>query len=235
MVDATDASRLDGHARIDPAAMHGNRWPALYGGFLFDLAYRACALATSRRLQVLELHFLRAVRRADVSERDGLTLAWRVSRDAGREATVELGDPAAPLVYGVAVLDDRPDTPLVAKPEGARLVLPAHDADWRAGLIKGRCLELPGSLPAIADTLLAKAMSTVRGDDCPDDEDEHYLVRTLSYWWIEPVDDALATFEARVIQRGRRMALAVGTLAVDGHLVGRTTGTVAIQRVARKT
>ena len=70
-------------------------------------------------------------------------------------------------------------------------------------------------------------MSTVRGDNCPDDLHEHFLVRTVTYFWVEPVDDALAEFEARVVQRGKRMALAVGTFTVEGRVVGRTTGTVA--------
>jgi hypothetical protein len=204
---------------------------------------------------------LRAVRRQDVHERDGLTLAWRVAigelgDEAGKQAaearaaggplprflTVELGAEEKPIAYGVAVFaTDDPTTrsgstnanPSSRAPDshqGAKhLVLPAHDSNWSAGEIRGRCLELPGSLPAIADTVLAKAMATVRGDDCPPDMDEHYLVRTLSYWWVEPVDDAMATFEARVIQRGRSMALAVGTLSVDGRVVGRTAGTIALQ------
>ena len=263
VLDARDEHSARGHALIDPAAMHGNRWPALYGGFLFDLAYRACALAVGGRPVSLELHFLRAVRRADVLERDGLTLEWRVAIGARGEGasrqtapahgadstalralTVELGDAGKPIAYGIAVFaaaaDDRaprsgapPSSARAAATAPKRLVLPAHDSNWSPGVIRGRCLELPGSLPAIADTLLAKAMSTVRGDDCPPEMDEHYLVRTLSYWWVEPVDDALATFEARVIQRGRRMALAVGTLSVDGRVVGRTAGTVALQQTRK--
>jgi len=112
------------------------------------------------------------------------------------------------------------------------LVLPAHDPGWQPGRIRGRCLTLPGSLPGIADTLVAKAMATVRGDGCTEDTDEHFLVRTLSYVWLAPIDDGLAKFEARVVQRGRRMALATGELTLDGRAVGRTAGTVVIQRVS---
>ena len=239
------ASGARGHGLVESAAMHGNRWPALFGGFLFDLAYKAAACAVSGRPLSLELHFLRAIRRADVPETGGLKLAWRASRAAPGAAidnvptvvTVELGEEGAPIAYGTALFDAHPAAATTTAPpqraSGTRLVLPAHDADWQPGIIRGRCLELPGSLPAIADTLLAKAMSTVRGDGCSADTDEHFLVRTLSYWWIEPLDDALATFEARVVQRGRRMGLAVGTLHADGRTVGRTTGTVAVQQVKR--
>jgi hypothetical protein len=238
VVAARDARGVRGHAHVEPAALYGNRWPALYGGFLFDLAYRAAALTVGGRAVSLELHFLRAVRRADVPERDGLQLEWRVAAGDARGPAetsvlgVELGPAGAPLAWGIAVFDSRDATPRSSPP--SRLILPAHDADWQPGTIRGRCLELPGSLPAIADTLLAKAMATVRGDECPADAEEHFLVRTLSYWWIAPVDDALASFEARVVQRGRRMALAVGTLAVGGRVVGRTAGTVAIRQVRRE-
>ena len=111
--------------------------------------------------------------------------------------------------------------------------MPCHDADWTAGSVRGRCLEAPGSFAAIADTLVAKAMATVRGDAGPQDADEHFLVRTLSYQWLQPVDDGLATYEARVVQRGRRMALAVGELALAGEPVGRAAGTVVMQHVSR--
>ena len=232
VVDARDDRGVRGHARVEPAALYGNRWPALYGGFLFDLAHRAAALAVDGRAVSLELHFLRAVRRTDVSERDGLELDWRIAWGETGVLTLELGAASAPIAWGIAVLDPRDATSRPTPPR--RLILPAHDADWKAGAIRGRCLELPGSLPAISDTLLAKAMATVRGDECPAEMDEHFLVRTLSYGWIAPVDDALASFEARVVQRGRRMALAVGTLAVDGRVVGRTAGTVAIQQVRRE-
>jgi hypothetical protein len=77
-------------------------------------------------------------------------------------------------------------------------------------------------------------MATVRGDGCTNDVDEHFLVRTLSYVWLAQIDDGLAEFEARVVQRGRRMALAAGQLTIDGKPVGRTTGTVVIQQVPRR-
>ena len=92
-LDARADHGTRGHALVEPAAMYGNRWPALYGGFLFDLAYRACALALpALRPLSLELHLLRAVRRADVSERDGLSLAWRVAFSDGVAAP-----PATPI------------------------------------------------------------------------------------------------------------------------------------------
>lgn len=231
-----------GHAVIDPAAIHGNRWPALYGGFLFDLADRIGRCAAPGALPLtLEVHFLKAIRRADVPEPEGLSLSWRAevapATDGAVAVTTLIGPKAEPYAYGSAVLSLRQRaTPSAGDEETSAptyLVLPAHDLGWQPGLIHGRCLALPGSLPGIADTLVAKAMATVRGDGCSEDSDEHFLVRTLSYVWLAPVDDGLARFEARVVQRGRRMALAIGELTIDGRVVGRTTGTVVIERVAR--
>ena len=242
-IDATLADGCVGRALVDPQAMYGNRWPALYGGFLFDLADRIgrCVVPAATPV-TLDVHFLRAIRRADVSETGGLALAWRATVTPANDGTVAvttlIGAEADPYVYGSALLSlretaagDRRVAMETAAP--TYLVLPAHHPDWQPGLIRGRCLRLPGSLPGIADTLVAKAMATVRGDGCPEDSDEHFLVRTLSYLWLAPIDDGLATFEARVVQRGRRMALATGELAIDGRPVGRTTGTVVIQKVPR--
>jgi acyl-coenzyme A thioesterase PaaI-like protein len=241
-VDATLANGCAGHALVDSQAMHGNRWPALYGGFLFDLADRIgrCVLPGATPV-TLDVHFLKAIQRADVSETGGFGLSWRATvtpaNDGMVAVTTLIGTEADPYVYGSALLSVREHAGarLAAMETAAPtyLVLPAHHPDWQPGLIRGRCLQLPGSLPGIADTLVAKAMATVRGDGCAEDSDEHFLVRTLSYLWLAPVDDGLATFEARVVQRGRRMALATGELAIDGRPVGRTTGTVVIQRVPR--
>lgn len=242
VVDATLPDGCYGHAVVDPAAIHGNRWPALYGGFLFDLAERIgrSAVPAARPL-VLDVHFLKAIRRGDVPEREGLRLPWRATVKPASGGTVAvttvIGAEADPYAYGSALFSARDDAELrIAATQAAAptyLVLPAHDPGWEPGLIRGRCLQLPGSLPGIADTLVAKAMATVRGDGCTEDADEHFLVRTLSYVWLAPVDDGLARFDARVVQRGRRMALATGELTIDGRPVGRTTGTVVIQRVAK--
>jgi len=72
VVDATLDDGCAGHALLEPAAIHGNRWPALYGGFLFDLADRIgrCVVPGARPL-VLDVHFLKAIRRADVPEPGG--------------------------------------------------------------------------------------------------------------------------------------------------------------------
>jgi acyl-coenzyme A thioesterase PaaI-like protein len=248
-----------GDAHVAAAMMHGNRWPALYGGYLFDLADRAARLSARSVLDdgrgvlpvSLEMHFLRAIRRVDVAESDGLPVAWRVRVDAAKHdallATVEVGRHEAPFVYALATL--RADPASTPAREASRagesassraydtapttIVLPAHDANWTPGLIRGRCLEEPGSFAAIADTLLAKAMATVRGEGCAEGVEEHFLVRSLSYYWLAPVDDGPAAFEARVVQRGKRMALAVGELSLDGAPVGRAAGTVVIQRVSR--
>jgi acyl-coenzyme A thioesterase PaaI-like protein len=242
VVDATLSDGCCGHAVVDPAALHGNRWPALYGGFLFDLAARIgrCALPAATPL-VLDVHFLKAIRRGDVPQPGGLRLPWRATvtrASSGAVAvTTVIGAEADPYAYGSGLFSVRDDADLrMTATESVvptYLILPAHDPGWEPGLIRGRCLQLPGSLPGIADTLVAKAMATVRGDGCPEDADEHFLVRTLSYVWLAPVDDGLARFEARVVQRGRRMALATGELTIDGRPVGRTTGTVVIQRVPK--
>jgi acyl-coenzyme A thioesterase PaaI-like protein len=242
VIDATRPDGCSGHAVVDPAAIHGNRWPALYGGFLFDLAERVARRAVPGAIPLaLDVHFLRAIRRADVPEPQGLRLPWSATVTTASAATVavttRIGPESDPFVHASALLSARdPAERLAAAAETSVptcLVLPAHDPDWRPGLIRGRCLAPPGSLAGIADTLVAKAMATVRGDGCSEDADEHFLVRTLSYLWLAPVDDGLAEFEARVVQRGRRMALATGDLMIDGRPVGRTTGTVVIQRVAR--
>lgn len=243
VVDAALPDGLTGHGDIDPAAVYGNRWPALYGGFLFDLADRiGRRVAPGAAPLMLDVHFLRAIRRADVSETEGLRLPWRATLTPANAGTVTvttiIGRADDPYAHAVAVLSpgDAPLSPVTTVSEPSvptYLVLPAHDPGWQPGLIRGRCLKLPGSLPGIADTLVAKAMATVRGDGCSAAEDEHFLVRTLSYLWLAPVDDGLAKFEARVVQRGRRMALATGELTIDGRPVGRTTGTVVIQRVAK--
>jgi acyl-coenzyme A thioesterase PaaI-like protein len=242
VVDATLPDGCCGHAVVDPAAIHGNRWPALYGGFLFDLAERIgrCALPAATPL-VLDVHFLKAIRRADVPEPDGLRLPWRATVRPASGGTVAvttvIGAEGDAFAYGSALFSARDDADsritATATVAPTYLVLPAHDPGWEPGLIRGRCLQLPGSLPGIADTLVAKAMATVRGDGCTEDADEHFLVRTLSYVWLAPIDDGLARFEARVVQRGRRMALATGELTIDGRPVGRTTGTVVIQRVPK--
>jgi len=242
VVDARLADGCVGHAVVDPAAMHGNRWPALYGGFLFDLAQRIGRSAVPAATPLaLEVHFLKAIRRADVPQTDGLRLPWRATvtpASAGTTAvTTIIGPDDAPYVYGSALFAASDDAGFGADSLQARdptyLVLPAHDPAWQPGLIRGRCLQLPGSLSGIADTLVAKAMATVRGDGCAETDDEHFLVRTLSYVWLAPVDDGLASFEARVVQRGRRMALATGELTVGSRLVGRTAGTVVIQTVGK--
>jgi acyl-coenzyme A thioesterase PaaI-like protein len=232
VVDTTLDDGCSGHAVVDPAAILGNRWPALYGGFLFDLADRIgrCAVPGAIPL-VLEVHFLKAIRRVDMSEPDGLRLSWRATVTPANDGTVAVaivvGTQSDAYAYGEPLPAGEAAVPTC-------LVLPAHDPGWRPGLIRGRCLALPGSLPGIADTLVAKAMATVRGDGSAEDIEEHFLVRTLSYLWLAPVDDGLAQFEARVVQRGRRMALATGELAIDGRPVGRTTGTVVIQQVPRR-
>ncbi len=242
VVDATLPDGCCGHAIVDSASIHGNRWPALYGGFLFDLAERIGRSAVPAATPlVLDVHFLKAIRRGDVPEPGGLRLPWRatVMRASGGAVAVTtvIGAEADPYAYGSGLFAVRDDADLrMTATESVvptYLVLPAHDPGWQPGLIRGRCLQLPGSLPGIADTLVAKAMATVRGDGCPEDADEHFLVRTLSYVWLAPVDDGLARFEARVVQRGRRMALATGELTIDGHPVGRTTGTMVIQRVPK--
>ena len=243
VVEATLEHGCAGHAVVGPAAIHGNRWPALYGGFLFDLADRIgrCVVPGARPL-ALDVHFLKAIRRPDVPEPGGLSLSWRATvtpADAGTVAvTTVIGPEADAYVYGSALFSVQQRAGAAFVPAETSvltyLVLPAHDPGWEPGRIRGRCLALPGSLPGIADTLVAKAMATVRGDGCAEDADEHFLVRTLSYLWLAPVDDGLAKFEARVVQRGRRMALATGELTIDGRAVGRTTGTVVIQRVARQ-
>jgi hypothetical protein len=232
-----------GHAVVEPAAIHANRWPALYGGFLFDLADRIGRRAMPGTIPLaLEVHFLKAIRRADVPESGGLRLPWRATVSPASDGTVAvisvIGPEDGPYAYGSALFSVRTSLgpPRVAEEASvpAHLVLPAHDPGWEPGTIRGRCLELPGSLPGIADTLVAKAMATVRGDGCNSDVDEHFLVRTLSYLWLASVDDGLAKFEARVVQRGRRMALAAGELSIDGRSVGRTMGTVVIQQVPRR-
>jgi acyl-coenzyme A thioesterase PaaI-like protein len=242
VVDATLPDGCCGHAFVDSAAIHGNRWPALYGGFLFDLAERIGRSAVPAATPlVLDVHFLKAIRRGDVPQPGGLRLPWgaTVTRASGGAVAVTtvIGAEADPYAYGSGLfsLRDDADRRMTATESvvPTYLVLPAHDPGWQPGLIRGRCLQLPGSLPGIADTLVAKAMATVRGDGCPEDADEHFLVRTLSYVWLAPVDDGLARFEARVVQRGRRMALATGELTIDGHPVGRTTGTVVIQRAPK--
>jgi len=242
VVDARLGDDCTGHAVVESAAIHENRWPALYGGFLFDLADRIgrCAVPGASPL-TLEVHFLRAIRRADAPQPEGLRLPWRATVSRACDGTIAvasvIGPEDGPYVYGSALflLPTSADSPLDVEETSVpmHLVLPAHDADWAPGVIRGWCLESPGSLPGIADTLVAKAMATVRGDGCDTDVDEHFLVRTLSYLWLAPVDDGLAKFEARVVQRGRRMALATGELAVAGRPVGRTTGTVVIQQVPR--
>jgi hypothetical protein len=243
VVDATLDGGCAGHALVEAAAVHGNRWPALYGGFLFDLADRIgrCAAPGAIPL-ILDVHFLKAIRRADVPEPDGLQLSWRAAvspaSDGNVAVTTVIGSESDPYVYGSALFSmrERAAAPRVteAAPIPTRLVLPAHELPWQPGSIRGRCLTMPGSLPGIADTLVAKAMATVRGDGCTNDVDEHFLVRTLSYVWLAQIDDGLAEFEARVVQRGRRMALAAGQLTIDGKPVGRTTGTVVIQQVPRR-
>jgi len=242
VVDDRFADGCAGHAVIDPAAIHGNRWPALYGGFLFDLAQRIGRRAVPASTPLaLELHFLKAIRRADVPEPDGLRVGWRATvmpASAGTMAvTMMIGPDDDAYAYGSAVFaasdDEKSTAEAVAPSDPSHLVLPAHDPGWQPGLIRGRCLQLPGSLCGIADTLVAKAMATVRGDRCAETDDEHFLVRTLSYVWLAPVDDGLASFEARVVQRGRRMALATGELTIDGRAVGRTAGTVVIQTVRK--
>lgn len=242
VVDARFADGCAGHAVVDPAAIHGNRWPALYGGFLFDLAQRIGRSAVPAATPLaLELHFLKAIRRSDVPEPHGLRLPWRATvtpASAGATAVATMiGPDDDAYAYGSAVFaayDDEKSAGDAVRPrDPTYLVLPAHDPGWQPGLIRGRCMQLPGSLSGIADTLVAKAMATVRGDGCAETEDEHFLVRTLSYVWLAPVDDGLASFEARVVQRGRRMALATGELAIGGRVVGRAAGTVVIQTVRK--
>jgi acyl-coenzyme A thioesterase PaaI-like protein len=236
-----------GTALVHPAMMHGNRWPALYGGFFFDLARRAGALATQAESDAgrvaepitLEIHFLRAVGRADVPDPGGLAIQWRarVDRLAGGESdrfavVLEIGAEGSLYAYANALFA------VGAARAGAEevsenLVLPAHDPGWRAGWVAGRCMEKPGSLSAVFDTMLAKAAATVRGDGCPDTHEEHFLARTLAYTWIRPVENERARFEARVVQRGKRIALVTADIFVNGLTVGRGSGTVVFQQVAR--
>ena len=89
VLDATRPDGCTGHAVVDPAAIHGNRWPALYGGFLFDLAERVARRAVPGAMPLaLDVHFLRAIRRADVPEPQGLRLPWRATMTPARAGIV---------------------------------------------------------------------------------------------------------------------------------------------------
>jgi acyl-coenzyme A thioesterase PaaI-like protein len=249
-------STVTGVARIAAPMMHGNRWPALYGGFLFDLARRAGALAVEAVADEavedqavatvpwsLEIHFLRAVRRDDVPEPRGRSISWRARVTRSRQAegemaavAIDIGEEDALLATAFATFAmhlTRDRMRASQEPLTERLVLPCHDAGWSRGQIAGRCMEAPGSLSAVGDTMLAKAAATVRGDGCPDSHEEHFLARTLSYTWIEPVDDGLASYAARLIHRGRRLGLAAADITLGGRPVGRITGTIVFQQVAR--
>lgn len=246
VLTASSAAGASGIGHVAAAMMHGNRWPALYGGFFFDLAHRAGALAVEAVARTaadplsLEVHFLRAVRRVDVPEAQGLTVAWRAdvappsgARPDHAAVVVDIGEEGALFAKAFAWFAVTSRARGGAGPSPDRLVLPCHDAGWSAGRISGRSVEPPGSVSAVSDTMLAKAAATVRGDGCPETHVEHFLARTLAYTWIRPVDDGAIRYEARIVHRGRRMGLAAADIHCDGSLAGRVTGTIVFQQVPR--
>jgi len=121
-----------------------------------------------------------------------------------------------------------------------RLALPAYELGWTDREVRGGCRELPGSLVGVAEQALGDAGKIVRGDGVPEDRDESMLIADMTYRWIEPLHDGLASYLARAGSRrtdekGRTWVQTTAALEVDGRLVGEAAGSVVFRSFPRRT
>jgi hypothetical protein len=123
---------------------------------------------------------------------------------------------------------------LIALPR--RLALPAYELGWTDREIRGACIESPGSLLAAAEQALGDAGKIVRGDGAPPDVEESMLLASMTYRWLEEIDDAPATYvarpgERRVDERHRVWMEAGAVLSVGERPVGEATGSIVFHRI----
>lgn len=259
--------RCRGIAILSAEVLQGNRWPAVSGALLAELAQRCARLAAFTVVDArqrpaprnIEVRFRKAIPVADARHAphvaDGAhVLYWTATvaeENPKIEAIVEIG---RRLDGGdVVAVAARAQFEPVASPENGsverrmsdyltslpcRLALPCYELGWTAKEIRGRCVESPGSLLAAAEQALGDAGKIVRGDGVPPDVEESMLLADMTYHWLADVEDGLATYVAhpgprREDERKRIRMTADAVLAIDGHPVGKATGTLVFRAAPR--
>jgi len=218
--------RCRGIALLTRDVLEGNRWPAVSGALLAELAQRCARLAAFTVIDAprrpapreIEVRFRRAIPVADPRRAphvaDGVAVLHWVARveveDPLVEVAVELtrkldaGDVAAvvararfePLAVSAAPADVERRMCDYLLSLPRRLALPRYERGWSAKQIRGACVEAPGSLLAAAEQALGDAGKIVRGDGVPPDLDESMLLADMTYRWLADVEDGRATYVA---------------------------------------
>jgi hypothetical protein len=216
-----------GIALLTAEVLHGNRWPAVSGALLAELAQRCARLAAFTVIDAvqrpaprhIEVRFRKAIpvaepRRAPHVADGSDVLYWSAAVETEQpqiEVAVEL---SRQLDAGdVVAVEARARFDPVAAPRSAggverrmsdyllsvprRLALPCYEAGWTASEVRGRCVEAPGSLLAAAEQALGDAGKIVRGQGVPPDLEESMLLADMSYRWLDDVEDGRATYVAR--------------------------------------
>ncbi len=204
-----------GIALLSDSVVRGNRWPALSGALLAELALRCATLAAlahadeteSPQPRDISVRFRRTIPIADPRTRphiaDGAkVLYWESKVAAGGDVDVRmerrLPSATEPVlaVEATATFDRVEITPDGRTTERRmadylfslprRLALPAYRAGWTNEEIRGLCREPPGSLVGVAEQALGDAGKIIRGDGTPEDMDESMLLASMTYRWIAP-------------------------------------------------
>jgi hypothetical protein len=225
-----EPGRCRGIALLTDEALQGNRWPAVSGALLAELARRCATLATFTVLEPrqrprpreIAVRFRKAIPVADARRRphvaDGArTIYWdAVVENGGPDFTVDVRLMRRPAEDEVLAVEarvwftaaDAVESPDVEQRMAdylialpRRLALPAYQAGWTDAEIHGACVESPGSLLAAAEQALGDAGKIVRGDGAPPDVEESMLLAAMTYRWIEDIDDGRATYVARSAER----------------------------------
>lgn len=221
-----------GIALLSPEVLRGNRWPAVSGALLAELAQRCARLAVftviapDRRPapRHIEVRFRKAIPVADARHApqvaDGANVLYWTATVASEQPQIDVAvELSRRLGQGeVVAVEARAQYEAVTAAEGAsaerrmsdyllslprRLALPCYELGWTANEIRGRCVEAPGSLLAAAEQALGDAGKIVRGDGVPAGLEESMLLADLTYRWVADVEDGRATYAA---QAGPRRA-----------------------------
>lgn len=263
-----EPGRCRGIALLTDETLQGNRWPAVSGALLAELSRRCATLAAftvlepsqSPRPREIAVRFRKAIPVADARRRphvaDGArTIYWTaVVEDGAPDLSVDVKLHRRPAEAEVLAVEARAwFTALDAAVEShgverrmadyliglpRRLALPAYRLGWTDNEIRGACVESPGSLLAAAEQALGDAGKIVRGDGAPLEVEESMLLASMTYRWLEEVDDAPATYvsragERRPDEKGRIWMEASTVLSVEERPVGEATGSVVFHRTRR--